>query len=48
MACGAWPELGSVNESARAVCKHGERAARAVYAESDERLNEDIANRNTV
>ena len=34
MACGAWLELGSVNESARAVCKHGARcAARAVYAE---------------
>ena len=34
MACGAWLELGSVNESARAVCKHEARcAARAVYAE---------------
>ena len=30
MACGAWPELGSVNESARAVCKHGARCARGL------------------
>ena len=27
---GAWLELGSVNESARAVCKHGARCARGV------------------
>ena len=32
MACDAWLELGSVNESARAVCKWSALRARSMYA----------------